>query len=100
MPGLLHVILEGVVSILVPWIATVAAFLQDAHITDVGRTLQDVQLQKMKLFGDLNGAGLNELFLWKEHPQHLHLAVSTASCALFEFLSELLGNYVGYVVRT
>ena len=93
-PGLLHVILEGVVSVLVPWIATAAAFLQDTHNTDVGRTLEDVQLQQMKLFGDLNGAGLNELFLWKERPQHLHLAVSTASCALFEFLSELLGKAV------
>ena len=93
-PGLLHIIIDGLVSVLVPWIATAAAFLQDTHNTDVGRKMQDVQLHKMKLFGDLNGAGLNELFIWKERPQHLHLAVSTASCALFEFLSELLGKAV------
>ena len=91
-PGLLHIILEGVASVSVPWIVTVAAFLQDTHNTDVGRKLKDIELQKTKLFGDLNCAGLNELFLWKEHPQHLHLAVSEASCTLFEFLSELLGK--------
>ena len=91
-PGLLHIILEGVASVSVPWIVTAAAFLQDTHNTDVGRKLKDVQVQKTKVFGDLSCAGLNELFLWKERPQHLHLAVSEASCALFEFLSELLGK--------
>ena len=92
-PGLLHIILEGVASVSVPWIVTAAAFLQDTHNTDVGRKLKDVQLQKKtKLFGDLSCAGLNELFLWNKRPQHLHLAVSEASCALFEFLSELLGK--------
>ena len=91
-PGLLHIILEGVASVSVPWIVTVAAFLQDTHNTDVGRKLKDIELQKTKVFGNLSCAGLHELFLWKERPQHLHLAVSEASCALFEFLSELLGK--------
>ena len=91
-PGLLHIILEGVASVSVPWIVTEAAFLQDAHNTHVGTKLKVVQLQKTKLFDDLSGAGVNKTFSWKERPQHLHLAVSEASCALFEFLSELLGK--------
>ena len=46
----------------------------------------------MRLFGDLSDAGLSEVFSWTERPQHLDLAVSTASHALFDFLSELLGK--------
>ena len=46
----------------------------------------------MRLFGDLSGAGLSEIFSWTECPQHLDMAVSTASHALFDLLSELLGK--------
>ena len=48
----------------------------------------------MKLFDDLSGAGLSEEFLLTERSQHLDVAVSAASYALFDFLSELLGKAV------
>ena len=51
-------------------------------------------MHKAKLFGDLSGAGLSEILLQTEHPQHLDMAVSAASYALFDFLSELLGKAV------
>ena len=91
-PGLLHITLEGVGKIALPWVGTAVAFLQGTSKTQFGRKLQDIQLHKLKLFGDLSGAGLSEIFSWTEHPQDLDLVVSTASHALFDFLSELLGK--------
>ena len=91
-PGLLHITLEGVGKIAFPWIDAAVAFLQGTSKTQFGRRLQDIQLHKLKLFGDLSGAELSEIFSWTEHPQDLDLAVSTASSALLDFLSELLGK--------
>ena len=91
-PGLLHITLEGVGKIALPWMGAAVAFLQSSSKTQFGRRLQDIQLHKLKLFGDLSGAGLSEIFSWTEHPQHLDLAVSTASHALLDFLFELLGK--------
>ena len=91
-PGLLHITLEGVGKIALPWMGAAVAFLQRTSKTQFGRRLQNIQLHKLKLFGDLSGAGLSEIFSWTERPQHLDLAVSTASRALFDFLSELLGK--------
>ena len=51
-----------------------------------------IHLYKTRLFGDLSGAGLSEIFSWTECPQHLDMAVSTASHALFDLLSKLLGK--------
>ena len=51
-------------------------------------------MHKTKLLGDLRDAGLSGLFSWTERPEHLDLAVSAASYALFDFLSELLGRAV------
>ena len=89
-----ELLLEGVVNITVPWTGAVLAFLQGTNDTQFGRKLQDIQLHKVKLFGDLSGAGLSEILLQTEHPQHLDMAVSAASYALFDFLSELLGKAV------
>ena len=91
-PGFLHLTLEGVKSVSLSWIGAAVAFLQGTSKTEFGKKLQDIQLHKMRLFGDLSGAGLNAIFSWTEDPQHLDLAVSVASCALFDFLSELLGK--------
>lgn len=93
-PELVHLILEGVVNVTVPWVGAVLAFLQGTSETEVRRELQDIQLHKAKLFDDLSGAGLSEEFLWTERSQHLDVAVSAASYALFDFLSELLGKAV------
>ena len=93
-PELVHLILEGVVNVTVPWVGAVLAFLQGTSDTEVKRKLQDIQLHKAKLFDDLSGAGLSEEFLWTECSQHLDVAVSVASYALFDFLSELLGKAV------
>ena len=91
-PEFLHLTLEGVRSVSLSWIGTAVVFLQGKSKTEFGKKLQDIQLHKTKLFDDLSGAGVNKTFSWNERPQHLHLAVSAASCALFEFLSELLGK--------
>ena len=93
-PELLQLILEGVVNITVPWTGAVLAFLQGTNDNQFGRKLQDIQLHKAKLFGDLSGAWLSEILLQTEHPQHLDMAVSAASYALFDLLSELLGKAV------
>ena len=93
-PELVHLILEGVVNVTVPWVGAVLAFLQGTSGTEVKRKLQDIQLHKVKLFDDLSGAGLSEEFLLTERSQHLDVAVSAASYALFDFLSELLGKAV------
>ena len=90
--GLLHVTLEGIGNVLLPWLGALAAFLQESNNHEFGMRLQDVHLHKMKLLGDLSDAGLSEVFSWTERPQHLDLAVSSASYALFDFLSELLGK--------
>ena len=91
-PEVLHLMLEGVKSVSLPWIGAAVAFLQGTSKTELTKKLQDIQLHKMRLFGDLSGAGLNTIFSWTEGPQHLDLAVSVASSALFDFLSELLGK--------
>ena len=93
-PELVHLILEGVVNVTVPWVGAVLAFLQGTSGTEVKSKLQDIQLHKVKLFDDLSGAGLSEEFLLTERSQHLDVAVSAASYALFDFLSELLGKAV------
>ena len=93
-PELLQLILEGVVNVTVPWTGAVLAVLQGTNDNQFGRKLQDIQLHKAKLFGDLSGAGLSEILLQTEHPQHLYMAVSAASYALFDLLSELLGKAV------
>ena len=93
-PELLQLILEGVVNVTVPWTGAVLAFLQGTNDNQFRRKLQDIQLHKAKLFGDLSGAGLSEIPLQTEHPQHLDMAISAASYALFDFLSELLGKAV------
>ena len=91
-PELLHITLEGIKNLSLPWIGAAVAFLQGTSKSEFRRRLQDIHLHKMRLFGDLSGAGLSEIFSWTERPQHLDLAVSTASHALFDFLSELLGK--------
>ena len=88
-PEFLHLTLEGVKNLSLPWIGAAVAFLQGTSKTELTKKLQDIQLHKMRLFGDLSGAGLNTIFSWTEDPQHLDLAVSVA---LFDFLSELLGK--------
>ena len=90
--GLLHVTLEGIGNVSLPWLGAVVAFLQESNNHEFGMKLQDVHLHKMKLLGKLSDAGLSEIILWTERPQHLDLAVSSASYALFDFLSELLGK--------
>ena len=92
MPGLLHLTLESLENVSLPWVGAAVAFLQGTSKNEFGRRLQDIHLHKMKLFSDLSDAGLSEVFSWTERPQHLDLAVSTASHALFDFLSELLGK--------
>ena len=89
---LLHITLESLENISLPWVGAAVAFLQGTSKNEFGRRLQDVHLHKMRLFSDLSDAGLSEVFSWTECPQHLDLAVSTASHALFDFLSELLGK--------
>jgi len=85
---LLHLILDGLSKVEVPWLAAVDDFL---HGTRVERKLQDIQSNKKKLCNDLGGAGLNEILSTKR-PQHLDQAVSTASSSLCDLLSELLGK--------
>ena len=89
---LLHITLESLENVSLPWVGVAVAFLQGTSKNEFGRRLQDLHLHKMRLFGDLSDAGLSEVFSWTERPQHLDLAVSTASRALFDFLSELLGK--------
>jgi len=86
---LLHLILSGLSNVGVPWLSAVDSFLQG---TRVERKLQDIQLNKRKFCNDLRGAGLNGIFSSTERPQHLDQAVSTASSAIFNLLSELLGG--------
>ena len=92
MSGLLHITLESLENVSLPWVGAAVAFLQDASTSEFGRRLQNIQLHKKRLFSVLSDAGLSEIFSWTERPQHLDLAVSTASHALFDFLSELLGK--------
>ena len=91
-PGLLQLTLESLESVSLPWADAAVAFLQGTSKSEFGRRLQDIQLHKTRLFGDLSDAGLSEIFSWTERPQHLDLAVSKASHALSDFLSELLGK--------
>ena len=91
-PGLLHLTIESLENVSLPWVGAAVAFLQGTSKNEFGRRLQDIHLHKMRLFSDLSDAGLSEVFSWTERPQHLDLAVSTASHALFDFLSELLGK--------
>ena len=91
-PELLQLTLESLENVLLPWLGAAVAFLQGTSKSEFRRRLQDIHLHKMRLFGDLSGAGLSEMFSWTGRPQHLDLAVSTASHALFDFLSELLGK--------
>ena len=91
MSELLHITLESLENVSLPWVGAAVAFLQGTSKNEFGRRLQDLHLHKMRLFSDLSDAGLSDI-LWTERPQHLDLAVSTASRALFEFLSELLGK--------
>ena len=90
--GLLQLTLESLESVSLPLLGAAVAFLQGTGKNEFGRRLQDIQLHKTRLFGDLRDAGLSEIFSWTEHPQDLDLAVSTASSALLDFLSELLGK--------
>jgi len=92
MSGLLHITLESLGNVSLPWVGAAVAFLQDASTSEFGRRLQNIQLHKKRLFSVLSDAGLSEIFSWTERPQHLDLAVSTASHTLFDFLSELLGK--------
>ena len=89
--GLLHITLDSIGNVSLPWIGAVVAF-QQSNNSEFGRRLKNIHLHKMKLLDDLSGAGLSEVFSWTERPQHLELAVSAASHALFDFLSELLGK--------
>ena len=91
-PGLLQLTLETLENISLPWVGAAVAFLQGTSKNEFGRRLQDIQLHKTRLFGDLSSAGLSEIILWTGRLQHLDLAVSTASHALFDFQSELLGK--------
>ena len=91
-PGLLQLTLESLENVSLPWADAAVAFLQGTSKSEFGRRLQDIQLHKTRLFGDLSDAGLSEIFSWTERPQHLDLAVSKASHALSDFLSELLGK--------
>ena len=86
---LLHLMLSGLSNVGIPWLAAVDGFLQG---TRVESQLQDIKSNQRKLCNDLRGAGLNEIFSSTERPQHLDQAVSTASSALFDLLSELLGK--------
>ena len=88
--GLLQLTLESLESVSLPLLGAAVAFLQGTGKNEFGRRLQDIQLHKTRLFGDLRDAGLSEIFSWTERPQDLDLAVSTASSALLDFLSELL----------
>ena len=81
-PGLLQLTLESLENVLLPWIDAAVAFLQGTSKSEFGRRLQDIHLHKTRLFGDLSVSGLSEMFSWTERPQHLDLAVSTASHAL------------------
>ena len=92
--GLLHLTLESIGNILLPWVGSATVLLQGTSNTQVGIKLHNIQLHKTKLLGDLSEAGLSGLFSWTERPQQLDLAVSAASYALFDFLSELLGKAV------
>ena len=89
-PEFLHLTLEGVKSVSLSWIGAAVAFLQGTSRNEFGKKLQDIQLHKMRLFGDLSGAGLNTIFSWTEDPQHLDVAISVASCALFGCLWDIL----------
>ena len=91
-PGLLQLTLESLESVSLPWIDAAVAFLQGMSKSEFGRRLHNIHLHKTRLIGNVSGAGLSEIFSWTERPQHLDLAVSTASHALFDFLSELLGK--------
>ena len=86
---LLQLILDGLANIAAPWLAAVKGFLQG---TRVERKLQDIHLNKRKLFNGLREAGLKETFSSTERPRCLDQAVSTASSALLDLLSELLGK--------
>ena len=87
---LLQIILDGLANIAVPWLAAVNGFLQGTRVER--KLLQHIHSNKRKLRNDLTGAGLNEIFSSTERPLHLDRAVSTASSALFDLLSELLGK--------
>ena len=86
-PEFLHLTLEGVKSVSLPWIAAAVAFLQGTSKTEFGRKLQDIQLHKMRLFGDLSGAGLNTIFSWTEDPQHLDSVASVLSLTSYQSYS-------------
>ena len=86
---LLPLILDSLANILVAWLAAVDRFLQG---TSVERKLQDIHLNMRKLSNGLRDAGLKEIFSSSEKPRHLDQAVSTASSALLDLLSELLGK--------
>ena len=91
-PELLQLTLEGVGKASLPWVDAAVAFLQGMSKSEFGKRLQDIHLHKTRLIGNLSGAGLSEIFSWTECPKHLDMAVSTASHALIDFLSELLGK--------
>ena len=91
-PRLLQLTLESLENVSLPWVNAAVAFLQGTSKSEFGRRLQDIHLHKTRLFGDLSVSGLSEMFSWTERPQHLDLAVSIASHALFDLLSELLGK--------
>ena len=87
---LLQLTLDGLANIAAPWLAAVNGFLQGTRVER--KLLQHIHSNKRKLFNDLREAGLKEIFSSTERPQHLDQAVSTASSALLDVLSELLGK--------
>ena len=93
-PQMLHLILESTANISVAWMGAAAGFQEGSSKNDVEKKLQDIQRHKENLcvFLDLGRFGLNRITSCSKQPQHLDHAMSMASAALVDFLSELLGH--------
>ena len=93
-PQILHLILESVANISIAWMDATAVFQEGSSKNDLEKKLKDIQRHKRNLcvFLDLRQNGLNGITPCSKQPHHLDHAMSVASAALVDFLSELLGH--------
>ena len=89
-----QILLESTANISMAWVDAATGFQEGSSRNETERKLQDIQRHKRNLraFLDLGRNGWNEITSWSKQPEHLDHAMSAASAALVDLLSELLGH--------
>jgi len=89
-----QILLESTANISMAWMDAAASFRKGSSKNETERKLQNIQRHKKNLYAFLDHGrnGLNGITSWSKQPEHLDHAMSVASAALVDFLSELLGH--------